>query len=538
MAIPFLTPSRSVLVIGDEALHIYNVTHNAARLVGSVAWSSDDFEDLVVAGLRRACGGKPALILNDMTDQHFKGGQRMPRVGAMDKASVLKRKLQVAFPSYPIRGALPLKWDKGVPGEKKKPGGGLYLFAGIPMSEPVAKTFAAVKAAMVPIAGFCLLPVEGADMVQALASRLAGKSRKPSRWVVFMGQHRDGGLRQVITRDGQLAMTRMTPMADAGNAPDIWARDVSQEFKATISYLSRFGFSSAEGVDLIVVSDSESGALLENLVNIPCHYTTLSAPEAAREIGMNIGIQDSSRYADPLFAAWSGRKSRFTLPMEAPELARIGKPRQAAALLMVVLLLAGGYLGWQMFSMMQSMSVMQDDLDNQKRILAQAEKDYQQEVERMAALGFDVRLVQGAIQTYDALDKDKMHALSLIKKLGEALGDNLRLDIVTMDYITPPPLDPNSAAALSGQEQPQRPQVNMMIKLSFPPSVEPEVGVREVNDLKRRLTVTMPGYDVVIQRNVAGLEYSDTFSGAVGRSAKDIASEKGVAEISIRGAVQ
>ncbi|MBI4030662.1 MAG: hypothetical protein HY370_03205 [Proteobacteria bacterium] len=514
------------------------MTFNAARFVGSVSWQNDDFEDVVVTALRRACGSKPALILNDMTDQHFKGGQRMPRVGAMDKANVLKRKLQVSFPNYPIRGALPLKWDKGESGGKKKHGGGLYLFAGIPMSEPVAKSFSAVKAAMVPIAGFCLLPVEGAEMVQTLAVRLAGKSRKPSRWVVFMGQHRDGGLRQVITRDGQLAMTRMTPMTEADNAPDIWARDVSQEFKATISYLSRFGFSSAEGVDLIVISDSESGALLENLVNIPCHYTALSAPEAAREIGMNIGVQDNSRYADPLYAAWSGRKSRFTLPMEAVELARIGKPRQVAALFMVGLILAGGYLGWHMFSMMQSMSAMQDDLDNQKRILAQAEKDHQQEVDRMAALGFDVRLVQGAIETYSVLDKDKMRTLTLIKKLGEALGDNLRLDIVTVDYITPPPLDPQSAAALSGQEQQQRPQVNMLIKLSFPPSVEPEVGVREVNDLKRRLTATMPGYDVVVQRNVAGLEYSDTFSGAVGRSAKDIASEKGVAEISIRGAIQ
>lgn len=538
MGMPFLTPSRSVLIIGDDALHIYNVTHNAARIVGSVSWQSDDFEDVVVKSLRRACGGKPVLILNDMTDQHFKGGQRMPRVGAMDKSGVLKRKLQISFPNYPIRGALPLKWDKNAPGEKKGAGGKLYLFAGVPMSDPVAKTFSAVKSAMVPISGFCLLPVEGADMVQSLATRLAGKSRKPSRWVVFMGQHRDGGLRQVITRDGQLAMTRMTPLTDAGNAPDIWARDVSQEFKATISYLSRFGFSSAEGVDLIVISDSESGALLENLVNIPCHYTALSASEAAREIGMNIGVQDNTRYADPLYAAWSGRRSRFTLPMDVPELDRIGKPRQVAALLIAGLILGGGYLGWQMASTMQSMSAMQDDLDNQKRMLAQAEADYQQEVERMAALGFDVRLVQSAIETYGVLDKDKMGVLALVKKLGEALGDNLRLDIVTIDYIEPPLLDPASAAALSGQEQQQRPQVSMMIKLSFPSSVEPEVGVREVNDLKRRLTATMPGYDVAIQRNVAGLEYSDTFSGAAGRSAEEIASEKGVAEISIRGAIQ
>ncbi|MCB9991575.1 MAG: hypothetical protein H6867_09430 [Rhodospirillales bacterium] len=85
MAVPFLTSARTVLLIGDEALYIYKVTYTAVKLVDNIPWQTDDFEDVVVGLIRKECGAKPVLILNDMTDQHFKGGQRLPKVGLMDR---------------------------------------------------------------------------------------------------------------------------------------------------------------------------------------------------------------------------------------------------------------------------------------------------------------------------------------------------------------------------------------------------------------------------------------------------------------------
>ena len=124
---------------------MYKVTHNNVKQVDTVPWQASDFETTVVSLIRKECGNKPVLVLNDMTDQHFKGGQRLPKVGAMDKANVLKRKLQVAFPNYPIRGALPIKSQGGkavkAPGGKQ--GGALYLFAAVPVSEPVVRTLEA-----------------------------------------------------------------------------------------------------------------------------------------------------------------------------------------------------------------------------------------------------------------------------------------------------------------------------------------------------------------------------------------------------------
>lgn len=287
MSIALMTPNRTVLLISDELLFVYSVTARASRLIDTVSWQTDDFVQTVSRLLRKECGGKPVLILDDMTDQYFKGGQRLPSVGAMDKQGVLKRKLQVAFPNYPIRGALPIKQKKGEAAPKSdkaanvRTTGDVYLFAGVPMSDPLAKTFEAVTSSMVSVAGFTLLPVEASDMVGALSVKLAGKERRPNEWAVFIGQHHSGALRQVITRHGQLAMTRITSVSASEGDDQLWATEVYQEFKATLSYLSRYGYTGEDGTDLMVVANAKAGEALQQLIDLPCNYTTFTANEAA-----------------------------------------------------------------------------------------------------------------------------------------------------------------------------------------------------------------------------------------------------------------
>ncbi len=532
MAIPFLTPSRCVLLIGDEALYVYNVTYRAVRLLDTIPWQTENFEDTVSSLIRKECAGRSVLVLNDMTDQHFKGGQRLPRVGPMDRANVLQRKLQVAFPNYPIRGALPIKPAKGEEAKADKTNAaGLYLFAAVPSSEPVAKTMDAVRKSLATVSGFYLLPVEASDMVAKLAVSLAGRGKKPPRWVMFIGQHHSGALRQVITRDGQLAMTRMTPVTDTDADPEQWAQEVYQEFKATISYLSRFGFSADEGTDVIVVCSPAAGAALEKLVDIPCQYTTFTAPEAARELGITIGIQDEPRLADPLHAAWIGRKSRFILPMSAADLTKIHRPRKIAAAAMLLLGAVCGFLLWQVMGHIGQMSETKANLETQRQTLVTATSAYESEVARLSALGFDVKLVQGALGTYDGFDAVRMKSLPLVKMIDQGLGDELRLDALAIDIVTPPRAaegEPVAQATVAAE-------LKAALKLSFPHSIEPEIGVREVNNLKQRLSTLLPGYTVNIDKNVAGLEYSDTFSGTTGASAEEMSEQDYAAEISIQG---
>lgn len=518
-------------MIGDDALYIYKVTARASVFVDDIPWITEGFEGVVSDLLKKECGGKPVLILNDMTDQHFKGGQRLPKVSAMDKKNVLKRKVQVAFPNYPIRGALPIKAKKG---DKKSE---MYLFAAVPMSEQIAKTMEAVKLSLLPIAGFVLLPIEAADMVAALSKKLTEKNGQPARWTIFMGQHHSGALRQVITRDGQLAMTRMTPVSDIESDPNGWAADVVQEFKATISYLSRFGFAAGDGTDVVLIGNPQYAESIEKRIDIDCNFRALTPGEAARTLGTKIGLQKNSSYADPLHAAWAGRKTAFALPMHAADLDRIHKPRQAVAAIIFLLFLGGAYLSWDLANKFQTMLAAQSDLDVQKGVLVQAEAEYNQEVARMEALGYDIELMQETIDVFGEFEGESIQALDFVRKVGLALGDALRLDKVTYKRVVEDrkPVDIYAVVPEGGE----KPEIEAMLSMSFPPTMELENGIQEVQSLQTRLREQFPGYEVDITRQVARPEYTRDFQGVAGQTEQELAAKEDyVAELVIRGRIE
>ncbi|MGZ9097203.1 MAG: hypothetical protein ACXW30_02770 [Micavibrio sp.] len=534
-SIPLLSPARCVLIIGDEALYVYD-SGAKTRLIDTIPWTAKEFEDTVVDLIKRECKGKPLLVLNDMTDQHFKGGQRIPKVGPMDRANVLQRKLTVAFPNYPIRGALPVKdkASKSVASSlKANASGGLYLFAAVPMSEPVAKTLTAVKQSMSSIAGFVLLPIESSDMVKALAEKAMKREKTKSRWAVLIGQHMGGGLRQVITRDGQLAMTRMTPISDMEVDPTAWANDVVQEFKATISYLSRFGYSPDDGTEVFVIATPSAGEDIRNQIDVPCNFTSYTVTEAAEVLGFRIGPQDDQYHADPLHVAWAGRKTRFILPMEATDIKKIYGPRQAAMVAGLLLFGGAAYLAWQLMSMGQGLLVVRDDLASQKRLQIEVEAEYQTELARMQALGFDVKLIQSSLNTFKALEDENIHPLPLFQDISEALGAELRLDKLIVNRI---PATGASTIGPDGLEQKPAPTLQAVLTLSFPPSLDPEYGVRQINDLSRRLTTSLPeGYAVDISKQVDDLVVTENTVGEVGASGQTERVEDYKAEITIRG---
>ncbi len=537
-SVSFLAPARCVLLIGDEALYIYDSGGGKTRLIDTVPWTAKDFEDAVAEIIRRECKGKPVLLLNDMTDQHFKGGQRMPKVGPMDKASVLARKLSAAFPNYPIRGALPVR-DKVKNGNSAaaKAGsaasGGMYLFAAVPMSEPVSKTLSAAKQSLASIAGFTLLPVESSDMVKALADKAMKREKIKSRWAVMIGQHMGGGLRQVITRDGQLAMTRMTPVTDLQADPNAWVNEVAQEFKATISYLSRFGYTAEEGTEVFVIATPSAGEQLRDLIDVPCNYTSYTVTEAADALGFRIGSQQDQYHADPLHAAWSARKARFILPMEAPDIKKIYGPRQAAMVAALLMFGSAAYLSWATMSEAQALVMARGDLQSEKTVQADLEVKYLAELERMKALGFDVKLIQSSLNTFAELENDGLRPLPLLQGIGKALGQELRIDKLVVKRTLP------SVQAFPGQGQPRpSPTMEAVMVLSFPPTLKPEDGVREVNDLSHRLAANLPAsYKVDVTKQVAGITYTENTVGEVGTSSQ-ARQEDFKAEITIRGTLE
>jgi len=532
----FLSRNRTVLLIADEALYIYSATAQGVTLSATVDWGIEDFEKQVVDTIVKKCGRKPVLILNDMVEQHYRK-EKVVKVGAGfgDKSSMVKRKLNVAFPSYPVKAAFPLK-------EKIKKSQGqlaadIYIFAAVPNSTQFNQTMAVTSKSLASVSGFCLLPVESSDMLKTLSAKLSkDKKAKPSKWCVFLGQHKNGGLRQIVTKDGEIALTRLTPVCSLSEGHEKWAQEVHQEFKSTMSYLARFGYTSDDTIDVIVISDSDSGDLLNSMVDDDAiNFHTMTAQEAAQLMNMRIGRQDDPHFADALHVAWSAKKSSFILPMKATKVDEVSKPRQVAMVASLLLIAGAAFLGYQAFSAFQGLAGINEDLEHSKNRKAQLDVQYQRELAKKEKMGFNVQLVQASIKVRDEINSNNIQAMDFFANVGRALGKDLRVDSIMLEKHTDSNVMQAVNAFVPGNQQNSTPLYTTRLQMTYPSTTDIERGNQEVQALSDRLGKILQGYDVKVTKLLKDYEYTEGLVVETGDLERNDLTQDFLAEITIDG---
>ena len=533
------SPSRCVLLLSDEGLGIYD-TGGGVQMLDTIPWETQDFEEAVADIIRRKCRGKSILILNDMVEQHYRK-ERVPKVSTFDRANIIKRRVSAAFPSYPIRSAIKLK--EKAPNREGQKSGDIYLLAAVPLSENVRKTLGAVQKSYAAIAGFALLPVESAGMVQALSKKLSKVTEKASVWSIFVGQHQSGGLRQVVTKNGELALTRMTPIVDSDIDHELWASEVANEIKGTMSYLSRFGFDTSDGLDVTVIANNSTADRVASKIDFECNLSVLTSVEAANMLGLKIGRQEEMRYADPLHVAWAGRKAKLDLPLQAAQLDSISGPARMATAASVILAAACCYYGYQTFTHVSAWSKNAGELSTTQQQLVSIRADHAAEVEKKKSVGVDFMLIENSTKVYDKLEKRAMKPLGVFDLIGKSLGADIRitsLDVMPVEKNTS--LDPQTAATPAAPADPNAPvapkEYDIVLRIVFPAELAPEKGVQKVDELEKRLSANLPNHKVSIIKQVADLSYTGNFVGeATSQLNKNDQKQDYEAQIMIRGAM-
>lgn len=527
-----------MLILGDEGLQIYNIGRLNAKFVEFLPWDTVDFEISVKDILVKQCKRKPVVILNDMVEQHYRK-ERIPKVSIVDRGNILKRRLGVAFPNYRIKAALKLseKNNKKEPGVKAHS----YLFAAVPNSDSIGKTLNAVRMASSPIIGFYLLPIEASAMVSELSKKLMKNEgrRQESVWTIFVGQHHSGGLRQIVTRNGELALTRMTPIIDTDVEPDLWAKEVASELTATMSYLARFGYKEQDGLDIIIVGNDSSQTSLEEQINIECNLRVMTSQMIAGAVGTNLGQQDDLRYADPLYAAYLGKKSRFLLPMQSAAIEKLTQPRKVATFLTLALMVGCFYYGFVTFTKWSKYSKLDNDLSLALQRTSSLKEERRREVEKQKELGYDFLYVNNSIKIYNELQAQKIKPLPVIAAISRALGTDLSLDNMEVKLEEVKVAEPDDPYAYKDGKEYFKYYIETMLTTSFPSTIDPEVGVQKINELKDRLAQALPDYEVTVAKQVADLSYTGNFVGEAGESTTtENVQDDYIAEIKIRGEIK
>lgn len=556
LPIPFLQ-SRNVLLIGDEGITIYKSSARNMRYIDQIDWVTPDFESKLTHVLIHDCGGGSVVMLYDMVEQYYRK-ELIPDVGMLDKKNVLERKLAITFPNYKYRAAQAFRGKV-----KKSSGGGEqsgssiktlpYLFAAVPASELLSALIRAVLAANLPIQGFYLLPIEGASLISRLTKRLYSSGETPG-WTLYIGQHSGGNLRQIIVKDDQLTLTRMTPFSQSQEDPAAWVANILQEYKVTASYLSRLGYKPEDRLNIVLIGPKAAQTILEEQLQESVELKVLSLQEATRLAGVGSRLNQTEEYADALFAAWAGLSSNHTLPVEIPEFQNVMMPRRVANFAILFLLLASLWFGYQFAGQGLAAMDLQSRLNANKAQVASLENTYNELLDTHKELGYDVRLFRGAFNVWDELNAYSLRPFSLMKGVGMALGEisledftvrhdgDGRIRLKSYNAVMNRQDGPNAPASFEvfeeeDGEEPYGFYASMAFK--FSPDVEDEAVNNIVYTLLGRLRAALPGYEVSRKAYAPDRAYDLDMKGSIGRAedqAPEMAQEN-VTIIEIRGAI-
>lgn len=535
VSIPFLSPSRAIIMMMDDGVCVHKVAGGQATFVGGILWRNMEFEEKL-ADMIRQSGAGSVTILNDAVEQHYRK-EKIVIPTAFDKANIIKRRLSVAFPNYPMRAAIELKEASAAAkagADKNTEKGNVYLFAAAPSTESFSRVVRSVARTDCGIKGYGLLPIESAGMVKMLSQKLAGRwgGTSGAAWSILIGQHRGGGLRQIVVRGTELALTRVTPIEEPKEGlADVWAADVSQELQATLSYLARFGYEPEDGLNIIVIGDAVGTEVLEGMVSVPCNFEALTPGAAAKHLGIKIAEGDDAHFSDGLHAAWAGKKMSLALPLASKEISDVAGPRRAASAIMLVLSLAFAGVLYQTSTEAQQLYFDSKNLEVAKLRLEDIERIYQEEIERKKAMGVDVNLIKGALDIDRRVKTQRIDVLNVLKEVSRDLT-TLRMDSFEFknegDVLWSAP---------SPDQQPPVRGATFKLNFSFAGNINPKDGNKEMFDLAAALAKRLDplGYTVRVSQPLQNLTYTGEVDKEVGLTANQRAlSERFSAEILIQ----
>lgn len=504
-------------MVGGEGVVLYAPLGKGVERETAISWDVPNFDEQLVEALNGKHKGKSVLVIFDGADQTYRKEENIPKLSPIDRPRFVKRKLELAFPSYPIRASLEIKPPKkkkqfiSLKAPKEQPRS--YLFVALPETDQLDRIGNALFETGVPVAGFGLLPLESTGMVEELSEKLFAGKGKRSRWSVVIGQHETGGLRQVVVKDGNLALTRLTPTSEAGTSGTGWVEEVTREFKATLTYISRFGYTDADGLDVVVVCGDVEKQFFDARALPVTNFQCVNAGEALRAIGAKSFGFDQTNFADAVHAAWSGRKGMLRLPVRVPSIHRIMAPRLGARVASVVLSVSLlGLLGFTAVDF-KEYAALQDDISQRENQLGMLKREYAEESKIFDGLPVKPDAVKAALNVKKLLETNTINLRVLMHTLKKALPSDVKLENFSLEHAPGPALKigaKGGAPARGGvqkllrgtpKEDPaDKGEVTIKFKFTLPQAMAAEQKVARADALQKALEAAFPGFTVMLQQ--------------------------------------
>ena len=521
---------RFVLLIGDTGALI-------ARLSGSRIVSHQYLTGTIEENIRQAklalseFPNDPVVMLYDVLGQTYRR-DRLPPVNLLDRPKILARKLDSLFSGAELKGGMQLGRSAG------EIRGYDYLFASITSSPEITEWQSVLSQIDNPTSDIRLLPVESVTLIQRLLHADDAKPSRPNPWNILITHHRTGGFRQIVTREGGLAIARMTPSAASIDSPAEIADLLRREVGATIDYITRLGFDRAEGLDAIFIGRSDISAALKN-AQLPVRRLTAYSPAQAEGlVGISGARDDSGHYTDLLHAAWGASRIVPALSIWARDLRQArtrvlatvwGARALAAASLAAILYSANIY--WEI----QRTETEYAQLESTRAALQQR---YDEEVSKLDSGPMPIARMRDIIAVHAQLQNADIDLIQLYTVINSALSENVRLRALDIE-IAPPQLTlaPVQDPPLPADAQIETPpiEVEIVLDLDLSSFREAELAIAEADRMTQALRVALPDMKVRILRQPLHILPSDTLTVQPGENVLAFSGEERIAEIKLTG---
>lgn len=539
--------SKRVLMVGTEGVVLFSVTALGTTREVAVSWQQPNFEDHLIEGLGGRNQNTPMVILFD-GDQTYRKEDNIPKLNPFDRSKYLKRKLELAFPNYPVRAMIEMKRSKAERrGRFSRPS---YLFAALPETEQLDRLSAVLMEASVPIAGVGLLPLESAGLTRKISESIFAKEGQDrSRWSILITQNETGGLRQVLVRDENLALARMTPVPEENMQGTEWVEEVVREFRSTLTYIARFGYNAQEGLDVVVVCGEVEKQLFDPRAFGVTNFKCITPSEALGYIGSRSSNTGPHNAGDIVHGAWTGSKVKLTVPVKVPSLQRVMGPRQIARFTTILLVLGvfgfGGLLvhTWNTYD---KFLIKTEEQQAQRNML---QREYDQEAKIYDTLPVKAELVRGALNSKELLEKNSPAISPLLNVLRKVLGEDVNLRMLSYTHT------PSDALSLSGdtrsrgflsrarsrvtgddKKASENGRIEVRFQYSLPDDMPLEQKVIEAESLLKRLEKALPEREIRIVSQFGNVSRTGSFTGAIGLADKTATRTEDYAEFEIKGA--
>lgn len=497
---------KQILIVGNDGVQLYVASGKRISLYADYSDAGSSLSSQLQKAFKQ--NAMPLVILFDVVEQQYRR-ESIPKVSSFDRNKVIQRKLMMAFPQQQFRAQMALA-------QKPKENEGLVaLFAGLSSSLTITQVIDAVIASEVSIQGAGLLPMESTKLVAALvdATHKRAKTANDTRWSILMTHHKTGGLRQVIIKDGELALTRLTPLAIDPHDTRALTEEMVREFNATLTYLSRFGYIASDGLDLIVVSSATVAQSLRDQRLAVTHLYPLSTQEAGSLIGMTPVVSEQDNvYGEIIHAGWSGLQRKLLMPLSAEILDKVAKSRQFARIAIFALFFGAAYLAWQNFDLQTKIFGLNSDIVEQKSQRVALQNEYDTLSKKLNTLKYDPEKTRIVLDIYDQYKKKNIDYEPTLNAIN-ALIDKGKITLKSIEMraaseqieSSAPNMDPNAPAS--------KPQAIIEFKIGFNESMSMEEAANLTNSLVETVKTRFPGRKVELIQMVGNLSIDQTVQG-------------------------